>query len=33
KWLMDRLPLATARIGASMLFVVLAIVTVWAALR
>ncbi|MGF2687466.1 TMEM165/GDT1 family protein [Marinobacter sp. DUT-3] len=32
KWLMDRLPLATARIGASVLFVVLAIATVWAAL-
>lgn len=32
KWLMDRLPLATARIGASILFVVLALVTVWTAL-
>ena len=32
KWLMDRLPLATARIGASVLFVVLAIATVWATL-
>ncbi|WP_166268718.1 TMEM165/GDT1 family protein [Marinobacter caseinilyticus] len=33
KWLMERLPLATARIGASVLFAVLAIFTVWAALR
>lgn len=32
KWLMDRLPLATARIGASILFVILAVVTLWAAL-
>ena len=32
KWLMDRLPLATARLGASILFVLLAIATVWAAL-
>lgn len=32
KWLMDRLPLAMARIGASILFFVLAIATVWAAL-
>lgn len=31
-WLMDRLPLATARIGASILFVVLAVATVSAAL-
>ncbi len=31
-WLMERLPLATARISASILFVVLAIVTVWATL-
>lgn len=31
RWLMDRLPLATARISASILFVVLAIVTVAAA--
>ncbi|MBC7182563.1 MAG: TMEM165/GDT1 family protein [Marinobacter sp.] len=30
RWLMERLPLATARIGASVLFVALAIVTVWA---
>lgn len=30
KWLMDRLPLAMARIGASVLFVILAVVTVWA---
>jgi putative Ca2+/H+ antiporter (TMEM165/GDT1 family) len=30
RWLMERLPLATARIGASVLFVVLAVVTVWA---
>lgn len=30
RWLMERLPLATARIAASILFVVLAIVTVWA---
>ncbi len=29
KWLMARLPLATARIGASALFLVLAAVTVW----
>ncbi|MEX2475528.1 TMEM165/GDT1 family protein [Marinobacter sp.] len=32
KWLMDRLPLASARIGASILFVMLAIATVWTAL-
>lgn len=32
KWLMDRLPLATARIAASILFFVLAIATVWTAL-
>jgi len=32
RWLMERLPLATARISASILFVVLAIATVWAAL-
>lgn len=32
KWLMDRLPLSTARIGASILFVILAVVTLWAAL-
>jgi putative Ca2+/H+ antiporter (TMEM165/GDT1 family) len=32
KWLMERLPLATARIGASFLFVILAVATVWAAL-
>lgn len=31
KWLMQRLPLATARIGASLLFVVLAVITVLAA--
>jgi putative Ca2+/H+ antiporter (TMEM165/GDT1 family) len=31
KWLMDKVPLATARIGASVLFIVLAIVTIWAA--
>ena len=30
RWLMERLPLATARIGASVLFVALAVVTVWA---
>lgn len=28
KWLMERIPLATARIGASLLFVVLAVVTI-----
>lgn len=33
RWLMDRLPLATARIAASLLFIVLAIVTVWATLN
>ncbi|GAA3567226.1 MULTISPECIES: TMEM165/GDT1 family protein [Marinobacter] len=33
KWLMDRLPLATARIGASVLFLLLAVVTVWTTLR
>lgn len=33
KWLMDRLPLATARIGASVLFIILAMVTLWAALN
>lgn len=33
KWLMDKVPLATARIGASVLFIVLAIVTIWAAYR
>lgn len=32
KWLMDRLPLATARVGASLLFMILAVATVWAAL-
>ena len=32
KWLMERLPLATARIGASLLFVILAVATVWTAL-
>lgn len=32
KWLMDRLPLSTARIGASILFLILAVVTLWAAL-
>lgn len=32
RWLMERLPLATARISASILFVVLAIATVWATL-
>lgn len=31
KWLMDRLPLATARVGASILFVILAVATMWAA--
>lgn len=31
KWLMERLPLATARLAASGLFLVLAVVTVWAA--
>ncbi|MCM0613985.1 TMEM165/GDT1 family protein [Marinobacter sediminum] len=30
RWLMERLPLATARISASILFVVLAVVTLWA---
>jgi len=29
RWLMERMPLATARISASILFVLLAIVTVW----
>ncbi|HET8850179.1 MAG TPA: TMEM165/GDT1 family protein [Marinobacter sp.] len=33
RWLMDRLPLATARIAASLLFLVLAVVTVWATLN
>ncbi|WP_336367753.1 TMEM165/GDT1 family protein [Marinobacter sp. C2H3] len=28
-WLMERLPLATARIGASVLFAILAVITVW----
>lgn len=32
KWLMDRLPLAMARIGASVLFVLFAVATVWVAL-
>jgi putative Ca2+/H+ antiporter (TMEM165/GDT1 family) len=32
RWLMERLPLATARISASILFVVLAIVTIWTTL-
>jgi putative Ca2+/H+ antiporter (TMEM165/GDT1 family) len=32
KWLMERLPLATARIGASLLFMILAVATVWTAL-
>ncbi|MGP9832012.1 TMEM165/GDT1 family protein [Marinobacter sp. NSM] len=32
RWLMERLPLATARISASVLFVVLAVVTVWTTL-
>lgn len=32
KWLMERLPLAMARIGASILFVILAVATVWVAL-
>lgn len=32
RWLMERLPLATARIMASALFVVLAVVTLWTAL-
>lgn len=32
RWLMERLPLATARVGASLLFVVLAVVTLWGAL-
>ena len=32
RWLMERLPLATARVGASLLFVVLAVVTMWGAL-
>lgn len=31
KWLMERLPLATARLAASGLFLVLAVLTVWAA--
>lgn len=31
KWLMDRLPLAIARIGASVLFLLLAVATLWAA--
>ncbi|MCK7543676.1 TMEM165/GDT1 family protein [Marinobacter bryozoorum] len=31
KWLMERMPMATARIGASILFIVLAIITVVAA--
>ncbi len=31
KWLMDRMPLAVARLAASVLFFVLAIVTLWAA--
>ena len=30
RWLVERLPLATARVAASILFVVLAVVTVWA---
>lgn len=33
RWIMDRLPLATARIAASLLFVALAVVTVWATLN
>jgi len=32
RWLMERLPLATARISASILFVVLAVVTIWTTL-
>ncbi|HLV77393.1 MAG TPA: TMEM165/GDT1 family protein [Marinobacter sp.] len=32
RWLMERLPLATARVSASILFVALAVVTVWATL-
>ncbi|MDX1756321.1 MAG: TMEM165/GDT1 family protein [Marinobacter sp.] len=32
KWLMARLPLATARIGASILFLILAVITIWSAL-
>ena len=32
RWLMVRMPLATARISASVLFVVLAVVTVWTTL-
>ena len=32
RWLMERLPLATARVAASGLFLALAVVTVWAAL-
>ena len=32
KWLMERLPLGTARIGASLLFMILAVATVWTAL-
>lgn len=31
KWIMDRLPLATARVGASILFIILAAATLWAA--
>ncbi|MEC7815608.1 MAG: TMEM165/GDT1 family protein [Pseudomonadota bacterium] len=33
RWIMDRLPLATARIAASLLFVLLAVVTVWTTLN
>lgn len=29
KWLMDRMPMATARVGASVLFMILAVVTLW----
>lgn len=32
KWLMERLPLTMARIGASVLFLVLAVVTLWSVL-
>lgn len=31
RWLLERMPMATARLGASVLFFVLAIVTLWAA--
>jgi putative Ca2+/H+ antiporter (TMEM165/GDT1 family) len=32
RWLMERMPLATARVSASVLFVALAVVTVWTTL-